>query len=132
MKPDFVTSLTAYWSGWAPVGSKVTCNPPPADGDVDYLMLASDGQYINLADGLRRLGFTTGSSSIYADQYPDAPQYFQSWRRGEENVLTTSDPDFYRRFVAGTDVARRLNLQSKEDRIALFQAVLYGNGDADR
>ena len=32
------------------------------------------------------------------------------------------------RFMVATRLAKRFNLQAKADRVALFQAVLYGNG----
>jgi hypothetical protein len=49
--------------------------------------------------------------------------------RDDVNLIATSDGDFFRRFLAATQVCIRLNLMNKEDRIALFQAVLYGNRD---
>lgn len=47
--------------------------------------------------------------------------------KGDVNLIVTQDNKFYDRFMAATSVAKRLNLLDKADRIALFQAVLYGN-----
>lgn len=47
-------------------------------------------------------------------------------RRGNINVIVTPEMEFFDRFMAATELARRFNLMEKVDRIALFQAVLYG------
>ncbi|WP_181950862.1 hypothetical protein [Aurantiacibacter spongiae] len=51
---------------------------------------------------------------------------FRSWRRGDLNIVTTTSSEFYDRFETATELAKRFNLLDKADRIALFQAVLYG------
>jgi hypothetical protein len=52
---------------------------------------------------------------------------FNSWRGpNAQNLIVTDDLEWHRRFVAATSIAKRLNLMAKADRIALFQAVLYG------
>jgi hypothetical protein len=103
-----------------PVGSRVTCDPPPTGTDEDWLVLCrSDVAEEMAADGFKQDGspqFYTGNDS----------GGFRSWRDGDLNVVTTESNEFFRRFLTATDLAKRFNLLAKPDRIALFQAVLYG------
>ena len=102
------------------MGSRITCNPPPIDTDEDWLVLVGvDPEAKLLAAGFVQDGnpeFYTGSDV----------GGFRSWRLGDLNVVTTPDTAFYQRFMTATHLAKRFNLLEKGDRIALFQAVLYG------
>lgn len=114
-------------------GSRVTCVPAPTDTDQDVIVLVRDidatacrkggRSYRRYADEVERpladAGFECGGSGADDDD-------FESWTKGDINLILTADPDFYRRFVAATTVARHLNVLGKEDRKALFRAVLYG------
>lgn len=108
---------------WAcPVGSRVTCNPAPQDTDEDWLCLV----HADPAERLIEAGFSQdGSPQFYTGNDNGG---FRSWRRGDLNIVTTQDEAFARKFLAATELARRFNLMAKGDRIALFQAVLYGVG----
>lgn len=109
-----------YGAQAIPVGSRVTCNPAPSDTDEDWLALV----YSDPAERLREAGFTQdGSPEFYTGNDNGG---FRSWRRGDLNIVTTADREFFERFVTATDLAKRFNLLDKGDRIALFQAVLYG------
>lgn len=104
----------------APVGSRVTCNPPPVDTDEDWLVLT----FGDVAEKMREAGFSQdGSPQFYTGNDNGG---FRSWRHGDINVVTTESQEFYERFITATDLAKRFNLLAKADRIALFQAVLYG------
>lgn len=103
-----------------PIGSRVTCNPAPTDTDEDWLVLVKGDH----APVLKAAGFTQdGSPQFYTGN--DAGG-FRSWRRGILNVVTTEDIVFFDLFMTATHLAKRFNLLDKNDRIALFQAVLYG------
>jgi hypothetical protein len=110
-----------------PCGSRVTCNPPPRDTDEDWLVAMPDkrdavSKVVNLLGGA---GFRwEGNGEHYQDV---AASTFMSWRNGSVNLIVSSSADFIRRHHAATSLCKRLNLLSKPDRIALFQAVLYGN-----
>jgi hypothetical protein len=111
------------------VGSRVTCNPPPMDTDQDVLILVSIEGFGDFVQKLYETGFSLDGSEVTNQQeYIEKDETFQSFSIGEWNAICTCDVTFYKRFVAATEVARRLNLLDKSDRIALFQAVLYGNG----
>ena len=47
------------------------------------------------------------------------------------NLIVTRNDTFFNRFMAASSVAKRLNLLDKADRVAVFQAVLYGNTTAE-
>lgn len=109
-----------------PVGSRVTCNPPPADTDADFLALVFDMQ--DFRDAVVAMNFGMDGSEVLDAETPlDAEDRFSSYSFGEINIIATSSVIFHEKFLAATSVAKRLNLLNKEDRIALFQAVLYGN-----
>lgn len=125
--PELSEQITDLCLQHAPVGSRVTCNPPPDGTDADYLLLV----HADKADALRRIvadSFQVDGSDL-SDVVLNTPedQQFISYSDGEINLIVTTSERFYGRFMAATSVAKRLNLLDKADRVALFQAVLYGN-----
>lgn len=112
------------------VGSRVTCNPPPLNTDQDVLCLVPDHSLTNMQGAMAFEGYVyEGSAPTDVAQGPnmDTARVFTSMRKGSMNYILTSDEEFYKRFLAATRLAKKFNLASKADRIALFQAVLYGN-----
>lgn len=117
---DFHKQITA-------VGSRVTCNPPPLNTDQDWLVMVQEGDYAKFAEHLLSTGWDVGGSLTPNDaNYLPEHVRFNSFTKGEDNVIATASTEFHRRFLAASAAAKRLNLLVKEDRIALFQAVLYG------
>lgn len=105
-------------------GSRVTCNPPPTDTDADYLVIIDIDEAPSLMGALSSLGWSwEGSNEHYQNQLNDG---FSSFRKKDVNLLVTASPEWSKRHKAATHVCTRLNLMNKDDRIALFQAVLYG------
>ena len=103
-----------------PVGSRVTCDPAPTDTDEDWLVLVREVP----VEKLQEAGFSQeGTPEFYTGN--DAGG-FRSWRKGEINLITTQSDEFFRLFLTATYLAKRFNLLRKQDRIALFQAILYG------
>jgi hypothetical protein len=121
-----VAALGAYCSSVTLVGSRVTCNPAPTDTDQDILCRLRDDKINALIVKLEDTGWVSEGSKEYGSS-TETRQGFDSYRKGDINLLITVDDDFHRRFLAATSVAKKLNLLEKADRIALFQAVLYGN-----
>lgn len=118
----------AGYPGAQLVGSRVTCSPPPTDTDQDVLVLVQKGGFNDLARwACEDHNFKLDGSEVedYFDLSP--ADTFRSLSDGEHNIIATEDPIFFRKFMAATHVAKRLNLLDKDDRIMLFQAVLYGN-----
>jgi hypothetical protein len=123
-----LTALLGLCVEFHEVGSRVTCDPPVTDTDHDWLCLTNDWrEFINVAV---RDGFSVGGSVPSELEQRKEVTLFTSLRRERDamNLIVTDSPEFAKRFMAATSVAKRLNLRVKEDRIALFQAVLYGNG----
>lgn len=113
------------------VGSRVTCEPAPSGTDQDWLVLVSANGYTDFAAALLAAGWEVGGSMIPADvDYTPVGDRFNSFTKGEDNIIATASPDFHRKFLAASSIAKRLNLLKKADRIALFQAVLYGTVDS--
>lgn len=102
------------------VGSRVTCNPAPDNTDEDFLALVPfDVTALMAADGFTQ----DGSPEFYTGNDNGG---FRSFRKGEMNIITTDSIEFFELFLTATELAKRFNLLAKADRIALFQAVLYG------
>ena len=103
-----------------PVGSRITCNPAPQNTDEDWLVLLRN----DAAAALEAAGFSQeGSPQFYTGNDVGG---FRSWRCGNINIVTTHSSAFFDLFMTATALAKRFNLLKKADRIALFQAVLYG------
>jgi hypothetical protein len=101
-------------------GSRYICNPPVFGTDEDFIVLMRGDPAARLLD----IGFKQdGSPQFYTGNDNGG---FRSYRRGSENLIVTSEQEFFDKFVCATELAKRFNLKSKPDRIALFQAVLYG------
>lgn len=97
------------------VGSRATCNPPPMDTDEDILILVNDIEDFE----------DWALESFVAEGYSGEDKSFSSLRLGSLNLIVTDQKSFFDKFMVATTVAKRLNLMNKEDRRALFQAVLY-------
>ena len=112
----------------APVGSRVTCTPAPMDTDEDFLVLLPERGASTVLGLLIDDGYVIDGSAI-TDGVNRRPleEIFQSYSRRHVNLIVTRNRTFFQRFMAATDIAKRFNIMQKTDRIALFQAVLYGN-----
>lgn len=116
-------SLLAARCTVTPCGSRVTCRPEPAFSDYDYLVFCPDARAVSQAVSIMSShGFLWEGSEHYQNA---AASGFMSWRRGEVNLIVTSDSGFADRHAVATKLCSRLNLMDKQDRIAVFQAVLY-------
>lgn len=104
-------ALLSKCVNWDEVGSRVTCDPPVVDTDRDFLCLVENA-----------------NAFIKAAETRDGRSDFCSLSDGEINLIATESKEFYDKFMVATRLATRLNLLNKDDRIALFQAVLYANG----
>lgn len=122
MKPEFLSDIAISIT---PVGSRITCDPPPTDTDEDWLVIIKHPKLNDALSLLDKEGFKLDNPN---EHYRPEEGRFNSWRKGETNLIVTRDWEFHRRFLAATHVAKNLNVMSKQDRVTLFQACLYGNG----
>lgn len=132
MTPVELDTLGAVFNAdVTPCGSRVTCSPPPGNTDADYLVLLNgDLALAKLFDFLVGGGWQwEGATEHYQNVAANA---FTSFRKGSDNLIVTTNPDFARRHKVATHICKRLNLMSKPDRIMVFQAVLYGNLECEK
>jgi len=119
--------LTSLGCTVEPCGSRITCNPPPIDTDADYLVQIVQNDKDTIG---RVVNALSGSGFVWEgnEHYQDVADDFMSWRSDENvNLIVTKNVEFAARHRVATALCKRLNLKDKDDRIALFQAVLYGN-----
>lgn len=123
-----------------PCGSMVTCDPPPRldhkdASDMDYLVeilhdsIDRDERKSRVVEYLGEQQFAWEGGDHYQIQLASD---FMSFRRDDYNLIVTANALFARRHRAATAVCKRLNLMLKADRVALFQAVLYGNDGTEK
>ena len=124
-----IQELLRYADRHELAGSRVTCNPAPADTDQDVLVFVDGENADYFVQLMKQAGFNVELGEGYAEDALNGGESdrFQSYRLGDVNLIVTVDPLFYQRFTYATQIAKRANLLMKEERIALFQAILYGN-----
>lgn len=110
-----------------PVGSRFTCEPPTTDTDCDILCLIIENNWDEFTQRLSMLGIGVDGSEVASINHQDPQNEFRSYKFGNINLICTPSEIFYKKFLAATSVAKHLNLLNKQDRIVLFQAVLYAN-----
>lgn len=118
---------------YAFVGSRVTCDPAPTDTDQDVLVLTTRNLWADVLNPRLEVdSFVKGGSNCGdpVGYMAETPLSFQSSVKDELNLIVTMDAEFFRRFMAATNIAKRLNIMAKTDRVDLFQAVLGGNEPA--
>ena len=104
-----------------PVGSRVSCNPPPMDTDEDLLIL-TDKMY-KLVEDCKAQGFAGGE--VYFKEDGSAASDFISIRKGNINLIVTEDKQWYDKFLLATHICKTLNVMDKKNRVMVFQAILY-------
>ena len=105
-----------------PTGSRVTCSPAPTGSDWDYLIYIRQDKFESLLEKISNLGFKIEGNEEY-DMYKNE---FVSFRKGELNLIVTCQSEFRDRHVIATKICKQLNLMDKQDRIMVFQGMLYG------
>lgn len=116
-----------------PTGSKYICNPPVEDTDEDYIVFVAPKYFEDIINEALDNGCDFDGSDISpAEDDVNVREFDFPWnsvRDGDKNYIITSSKEFYNKFVNATKLAKCLNLLDKNDRIRLFQAVLYDNYD---
>lgn len=101
-------------------GSRVICNPPVTDTDLDVVVLVDVGTApVEFLD----LGYADASGDYAVGM--QTSRAFTSFRRGEVNLVVTSDPVLFERYKLATEWATKLNLKSKRDRAQFFELVKF-------
>lgn len=103
-------------------GSRVICNPPVMDTDIDIVCLMRLKDLSKIYGTMVCVGWTY---NVYAPKPNMLDRNFRSLRRDEYNLICTQNEELYNRFCMATDKAKKLNLLNKKDRVALFERMLY-------
>jgi len=108
-----------------PVGSRVTCSPPPMDTDEDFLLLVEDLNEAVIK--LKEIGFDAGMTpeqkKAYASLQRTSGGRFKSLRLGDVNYIITESAFFFDRFLTATHICKTLNVMDKKQRILVFEGV---------
>jgi hypothetical protein len=121
---NIIADLQRLGCSVEPCGSRVTCDPPPMDTDADYLVEVSNADLIgNVVRMLEARGFNWEGSEHYQNMLTNN---FMSFRQDYINMIVTANADFAMKHRLATSLCKSFNLTPKPHRIALFQAVLYG------
>lgn len=126
MRSFVATDLYKKNLSWSPCGSRVTCDPPVMDTDMDILLEPlhefgiTEDIIREVMDTLVGLGFISESTEYDGTD-------FMSFRQDEINVIFALKPEFAERHHAATNICKTLNILHKPHRIMVFQGVLYGN-----
>lgn len=108
-------------------GSRVVCNPPVMDTDFDIVVLlkhADDCKYIE-DEGYKYTVPTKedGYELQEIETEGTNEHWLRTYRKGEINLICLIDPIRFGRWKLATEIAKTLNLESRDDRIALFALV---------
>lgn len=116
-----------------PVGSRVTCSPPPTDTDEDFLLLVEDLDEAVIK--LKEIGFDTGMTKEQEDEYLSLQRTsggrFKSLRFGDLNYIVTQSAFFFDRFMTATHICKTMNVMDKKQRILIFSGV-FGDSHLDK
>lgn len=119
MLKKYIDIPTKLWNNIYQTGSSYICDPPILDTDIDYIIFTVVPE--DLFAFLEERGFETN----YIDYPLETDGNFRSYRKEKLNLIITDTYDFYLSFVKATDLAKKLNLREKQQRIDLFQYILY-------
>jgi hypothetical protein len=115
---DALQFLTNLGLPFFRTGSREICRPAPVGTDVDFVVLDTGvGAY-------QAIGFQN-TSDAGLNEYGQSN--FCTYRMGEVNLIVVDTYTEFRKWRVATAAAKQMNLVKKQDRIDLFQGVLYGN-----
>ena len=113
---DYLQIPEELYQEVALTGSSYICNPPVIDTDIDFVIYSQDWDNLHL--WCEKNAFKTNFEDYVLED-------FRSYKRGVINLIVTDDVTFYKRFVKATELAKQLNLLEKDQRVALFDFVMY-------
>lgn len=127
MTPKELSNLLPQATEIIAVGSRVTCNPPVINTDQDFLVFVNNHEMEAALAQLGQLDYCL-DGSVVEDTMGVLLGKFHSFSNEENNVniIMTGDMEFYNLFLQATVLCKYLNLLMKEERVAVFQTILYG------
>ena len=123
-----------YVMGYFRTGSSYICNPPVLDTDEDWVLYTS--QHRALHKELEDRGYILSSKDAqgYLATSDDLDGLFKPYNRfwayrhkeTNENLIVVDQYLHFLQWKVATELAKRLNVTNKEDRVALFRAIRSG------
>lgn len=113
MLPDYLYLYSCL------TGSTYVCNPPVTTTDIDFMYLVYDLE--ETTSYLKTQGWTMCGVNEYTGK--NISQW-SAFRKGKINLLITDNSDYFDKFEAATELAKKRNLLNKRDRIRLFGIIL--------
>ncbi len=99
--------------------------PDPTDlshtSDYDYLVHIPVGNFSQFTEFLQKEQFTWELKRYGFDIKTD--NSFMSWRKDDINIILCMDIEFYENYVFCTNLAKKLELKTKKQRIDLFTSI---------
>lgn len=119
---NFPDDIDEWAVAVVPVGSRVTCNPPPVGTDQDLLVLIDEGE--DILSGFEQK-LSDWDWEYESEKYADTATEFDSWRKTvdgtEFNIILTQDSKWFDTFLDATFSCKEKNLLTKEGRIEEFE-----------
>jgi hypothetical protein len=109
--------LKALVLDYFPTGSRIICNPPVMNTDEDFVLITSDLSKFN------EEAASDGWQDTATENYDIDSSGFNTFRKGDKNLIVTVSFELFRKWLLATLLARKLNLTDKEDRKDLFAIV---------
>lgn len=113
-------SLKSHIKLKSKTGSRIICPSLAKESDFDWIILVNDIRPV--LDSMFQEDWVLEGDE---DQAVPKAYGFCSLRRDNVNLIITSSQEFYDAFELATKVAKELELNTREKRVCLFQAILY-------
>jgi len=113
--PDSIEDLCI---ACVPVGSRVTCNPPPTDTDQDILCLVNPDEEEGFFMWIEKHGWEFEGDEKY--EMDEFTSYRKTVDDDEMNLIITTKPEWFDSFLDATRECKEKNVLTKEGRIAVF------------
>ena len=103
---------------WKPTGSYIICSPPVENTDRDILIHVKDVHRVDTE-------LSKQDWELCGKDYPRQEEFgFVAYRKGIYNLIVTSNENYFYLFSQATDLAKKLNLKEKQQRIDLFHYII--------
>jgi hypothetical protein len=116
----------AFVLDWFITGSRVICNPPPTDTDLDICALVNDSpltashyllDFFSLTEPLLHTSW-----QYCGDAYPNSP--FLSLKKDEYNLILMHNKKLFERWKLATEVCKQVNPCYKPYRVQIFESIV--------
>jgi hypothetical protein len=98
-------------------GSRVTTNFDPLTSDYDYVVFDWDKKFAS------RLSTVEWSEGDSGNEHSEFHSYKKSVKEGSINFIVVQDKEEYRKYLLATELLKKMNPGSKEERIKLFDMI---------